>query len=160
QLDRRDAQLRRSAVLDLGLLLLSFALGQLLFWGVLRSSGPFARGGTYTPSRGPAMAWYAWIALPLFLFVTTRALWRWLLWAAELLRIARFPLRLAASHPDRAAGLDVLARPTVGFVLFVAGCCAVLAGAWGTEILRGHAVVQDFLDRFSVLVCFFVVLGF
>lgn len=45
---------------------------------------------------------------PIFLFLMTRWLWRFLVWSVLLMRISRSPLQLTAIHPDRAGGLAFL----------------------------------------------------
>ena len=64
--------------------------------------------------RTPAGFWHHWIALTFFRFIQVRWLWRLSLWFLFLLRLSRFPLRLNALHPDRAAyglGLPGIERP-------------------------------------------------
>lgn len=68
----------------------------------------------------------AFISNPLFLFLGFRWIWRFLVWAALLFRIAGLPLQLMPLHPDRAGGLGFLTIfPTIfsGFV-FALGCVA------------------------------------
>lgn len=50
-----------------------------------------------------------YVSNPLFLFLTLRWIWWFLVWGGLLFRISRLPLRLIPAHPDRAAGLGFLA---------------------------------------------------
>ena len=54
--------------------------------------------------------WWAVIfSTPLFYFLLLRGLWRYLVWASLLWRIASLKFRLVASHPDGKAGLGFVA---------------------------------------------------
>jgi hypothetical protein len=50
-----------------------------------------------------------YVSNPLFLFLTLRWIWWFLVWGGLLFRISRLPLHLIPAHPDRAAGLGFLA---------------------------------------------------
>lgn len=76
----------------------------------------------------PQLSWAGtavrYMSGPLFMFMTLRWGWWFLVWAALLFRISRLPLQLIPSHPDRSAGLGFLAiYPSVfsGFI-FAMSC--------------------------------------
>jgi len=48
------------------------------------------------------------VGFPLFYFLTLRWLWRLVVWAALMREIAKLPLQLIPTHPDRAGGLGFL----------------------------------------------------
>lgn len=127
------------------LVLLVVALGQIF----LRSwSG--VREGTITFTR----AWCFLVALPLVQFVLVRWLWRWAVWSYVLARLARLPLALDALHPDRAAGLKILAGPTEAFSLFLAATMSMISASWWERIHAGETTLQALMPQF---VTFFVV---
>ncbi len=103
------------------------------------------RGGANEPSL--AGWWAGLISLPLFQLFLLRWYWRWFIWAQFLWRVARVPLRLAATQPDCAGGLGFIGTATEGFwVLLVAH------GAIGAAVLAhgisygGVSVLQYELD--------------
>jgi hypothetical protein len=106
--------------------------------------------GTMTLTR----AWCFLIALPLVQFVLVRWLWRWAVWSVVLARLARSPLALDALHPDRAAGLKILAAPTEAFAIFLTATMSMIAASWWERIHAGQTTLQSLVPQF---VTFFVV---
>jgi hypothetical protein len=80
-----------------------------------------------------AGAWHAFVSLPLFLVLALDWIWRLGLWTRFLWLLARFDLRLVASHPDRAGGLRFLGYSVRHYWLlgFTIGCLAAGAVANG-----------------------------
>ena len=102
---------------------------------------------------------HAWITFPSLValrFLIARWVWRWLLWALFLSRLARLPLTLRATHPDRLAGLGPLIGPSYGFAGVAAACSATLSGVWADDILYGNVHVQDLV---GLAITFIVVAG-
>jgi hypothetical protein len=64
---------------------------------------------------------------PLFYFLLLRGLWRYLVWASLLWRIASLKFRLVASHPDGKAGLGFVADYPNAYSMFVFGISASMA---------------------------------
>lgn len=126
---------------ELVILTIALAHGQLVAWQVTGATGWFHGGTGVGPWSFPRL-WYVMIALPLAQFVMFRWLWRWAIWSSMLARLARQPLSLLATHPDHAAGLACLARPMSGFSAFSAAIGAVLAAAWGTQMLAHRTTLQ------------------
>jgi hypothetical protein len=135
---RSSAAWARSPLAELTLLAGALVCGQAMGSGLLGASGPFV-GAPLTTTRGAATLWYAWAAFPLFFFLGLRFIARWLGWAATLLRVARLPLETEPTHPDRAGGLEFLARPTLAAALFVLGATSVAAATWASAIIAGNA---------------------
>jgi len=150
----RAEHLRDAALPEIIVGIAAVAIGQLTLWGTTGPAGVFhgETGGTF----GFARVWYGLVALPLAQFVMLRWLWRWAIWNILLARLARMPLAILATHPDRAAGLSALARPVSGYSAFAFAVGAVLSGAWGTQILLGHAGTQTHVP--ALLVFLFVIL--
>ena len=71
--------------------------------------------------------WVVIFSAPLFYFLLLRGLWRYLVWAMLLWRLASLKLRLVASHPDGKAGLAFLAEYPNAYSMFVFGLSASMA---------------------------------
>jgi hypothetical protein len=71
--------------------------------------------------------WSVIVSVPIFYFLLMRGLWRYLVWAMLLWRIASLKLRLVASHPDGKAGLGFLAEYPNAYSMFVFGLSASMA---------------------------------
>jgi hypothetical protein len=76
----------------------------------------------------------AFLGNPLFLFLALRWIWRFIVWATLLNRIARLPLQLAPTHPDRCAGLGFLAIFPSIFIGFVFALSCVISASMLKEI--------------------------
>ncbi len=76
-------------------------------------------------------AWYILVARPVFIALVFTWLWRLAVLAGLLVRIARLPLSLVASHPDRAGGLGFLSELPHAFSPLTFALSAVLAAQWG-----------------------------
>jgi hypothetical protein len=71
--------------------------------------------------------WTVIVSVPLFYFLMARGLWRYVVWAMLLWRIASLELRLVAAHPDGKAGLGFLAEYPNAYSTFVLGISAAMA---------------------------------
>jgi hypothetical protein len=74
------------------------------------------------------------VSNPLFIFLVMRWIWRFLVWAVLLYRVARLPLQLTPMHPDRSAGLGFLAIYPSVFSGFVLAISAVVASSMLKEL--------------------------
>ena len=128
------------------LVVLVVAVGQV--W--LRSSWAGIHEGAATFTR----AWCFLFALPLVQFVLVRWLWHWALWTYVLARLARIPLALDALHPDRAAGLKILASPVDAFAMYIGAIMSMVAASWWERIHAGEATLKSLSPQW---VTFFVV---
>ena len=153
----RGEHLRDAALPELVLGFAAIAIGQLTLWGATGAAGVFH--GETAGGLGFARVWYGVVALPLAQFVMLRWLWRWAIWGYMLARLARMRLVLLATHPDRAAGLAALARPVSGYSGFAFAIGAVLAGAWGTQILVGRASTQTHVPALLVFLLLILAIG-
>jgi len=95
-------------------------------------------------ANGVGLSWAGMAALlvsnPLFLFLTFRWIWRFLLWSALLFRVSRLQLKLTPLHPDRSAGLGFLAiYPSIfgGFVFALS--CVVASSMMKDLSLQQHS---------------------
>lgn len=152
----RGERLRDAWWPEAALAVLAVIGGQLALWEVTGATGAF-HGGASAGAWSFPRVWYAVITLPLAQFVMFRWLWRWVIWNYMLVRIAWLPLTALATHPDRAAGLSCVARPVTGFGGFAFAVGAMLAGAWGTQIITHRTTVEAQLP--SLLVFLLAVLA-
>lgn len=86
-------------------------------------------------SLGFAGNYYLFVTRPLFLGLGAAWIWRIGLLFGLMRRISRLELRLAAGHPDRAAGVGFLDRLPVVLVPVVFGLSAVLASRFAHGIV-------------------------
>src|SRR5271167_3824450 len=71
--------------------------------------------------------WSVICSAPLFYFLLFRGLWRYIVWAMLLWRIAALELRLVATHPDGKGGLAFLAQYPNAYSMFVFGISSAMA---------------------------------
>lgn len=140
------------------LLGLAILASQSVLWGLAGPAGFLGR--DWSPTRTVATVWYGFVALPVFQFLTFRWLWRWFLWSLLLFRLSRLRIRPIPTHPDAQGGLEFLSESSVGLAYVFFGFSSVLAGAWGTRILRGHQVASDFVPHALLLAVGAVLIAF
>jgi len=71
--------------------------------------------------------WSVVCSAPFFYFLLFRGLWRYIVWAMLLWRIASLELRLVATHPDGKGGLAFLAEYPNAYSMFVFGMSSGMA---------------------------------
>lgn len=85
--------------------------------------------------------WSALVSVPVFQFLFLRWLFRGVIWAGLLARVARLELRLVATHPDRAGGLGFLSLGQAGFAILVLAASLSLSAVLADEVVyRGVAL--------------------
>jgi hypothetical protein len=80
--------------------------------------------------------WSVCVSMPLCFFLVFRGLWRHLVWARLLRRIARLELRLVGTHPDGKGGLGFLAEYPNAYMFFVFGLSSVIAAALARNLIH------------------------
>jgi hypothetical protein len=147
---RATERLRDALAPEVILLVLATLASQALY----RNYTPFdlIRDRAVVEDWAPIRGWYAFVALPIFQFLTARWVWRWVIWCSLLWRLSRLPIAAVATHPDRRGGLAFLAEPSVGFGYVVFATSAVQAAVWAEKVLSGGARVTDFNAQVAVLV--------
>jgi hypothetical protein len=115
-----------------------FALAYLVSAITVLSHAPDQLPGWFGSASGRSAAgwWYVLVSLPLLLVVVLGWLWRLVLWARLLTRIARLELRLIASHPDHAAGLGFLGHSLRGFALVAFALATMVAARTARHVLE------------------------
>lgn len=93
--------------------------------------------------------WHAVVSIPLFQFLLLRWLWRLVIWAGVLRRIARLDLSLIASHPDGAGGLGFVGIGQLGFSAFLFAFNAVISAQIGEAALYAH---QSLAEQRAVII--------
>jgi len=155
--EQRAERLRSSAAGELTCLLLALLAGQIGLWG--KGEHTMSVQGIASPAISPATIWYGCVALPVFLFLIYRALFRWLIWCWMLWRFSRMELRLLATHPDQSGGLSVLVIPSRAFAMVLLALAVGVAGAWGTQIVFRGAAVRSFASQLGLLVALSLLVG-
>ncbi|MGE6761483.1 hypothetical protein ACQKGO_25930 [Corallococcus interemptor] len=132
-------RLRRSTVIEAGLLAVSFAAS---FVDLPRFS--FRPAWVHAEPQGPltlAGWWYLAVSMPIIRFLLLRWLWRGVLWARFLFKVSRLPLSLVSVHPDAAGGLGFLGTVQSSFSLIVFAVASTL-----TAQRLSRAPSTDFTD--------------
>jgi hypothetical protein len=77
--------------------------------------------------------WYSFVSRPLFLLALLAWVWRLGVVGWVFARVSRLPLRLAPTHPDKAAGLGFLERLPGGLAPLFLALALPVAGHWAHE---------------------------
>jgi hypothetical protein len=152
-------RLRDSVPVELGLLLLVFAIGG---W-IWRNETALGAVSWYaTPQSGhlrltAAGYWFAFVSIPIFQFILLRWYLRFFIWFRFLWQVSRLNLHLIPTHPDRAGGLAFLGKSAYAFspILFAQG--TLLAGLIATRVLYGGENLVSFKMQAVGFVGFFLV---
>ena len=81
--------------------------------------------------------WYVLVSVAVYHLVRLRWLWRLLVWWRFLFGVARIPLRLMPSHPDRSGGIGFLSTTVNAFGLLLFALCVGFGFDCRALILRG-----------------------
>lgn len=149
-------RLRSSAVAELVCLALALLAGQIGLWSNPAHVTLLHGQSAIAAAR---ILWPPCIALPVFIFLLLRAVWRWLIWCWLLWRFSRVRARLVPSHPDGSGGLGMLAIPVRAFALMLAAVGAAVAGTWSTKITFHGVDIRSFAAPLGLLVAIAVAVG-
>ena len=157
-------RLRNSLLAELLLIALVYVLGVVVLWrhyvaldAATWYTAP-APGGGYRLS--PAGLWYGYVSLPLFQFLLVRWYFRIFIWARFLWQVARIPLALVPTHPDRVGGLGFLSNTVFAFTPLAVAHGAIVAGPIANRVLFLGEKLVDFKVEIAVIVAWLVVLVF
>ncbi len=150
----RAMRLRNSLLVELTMLVLVFGFGW-MFWqggrGVTQSTWyVLVDGDQYRLT--PAGRWYVYVSLPMFQFLLFRWYFRLVVWFLFLNRVARLPLHLTPTHPDRAGGLGFLGSGAHAFVPVILAQSVVLSAVIGSRILFQGKALVDFKYEIAAFV--------
>jgi hypothetical protein len=160
---RRAKTLASSLTVEFVILALVYAYAWL---GLHRSSSAglsswtHARTGANVP-QSPADWWFLCVSMPLLLFGWFLWLWRLGVWTYLLFRISRLGLRVLATHPDGAGGLNFVNVSMRRFAVLIFAISSILCASIGEEIVFNGARLKSYeLELASFfLVCLAVTLG-
>lgn len=150
-------RLRNSAVVEIGLIVVVYALG-LLLWSnriPINAATWYANpGGRWNLTA--AGYWYVFVSIPIAQFVLLRWYWRLFIWLRFLWQVSRLNLHLVPTHPDRCAGLGFLGRSyyAYGPLLFAQG--AMIAGVVASRVLYNGEKLASFKMQIGGFIIFFV----
>ena len=156
----RDDMERRTGSwpVELALLLCAY----LLSWLWIRHGAGGVAGGTWfgrieDGALRPTLAgwWTLLVAMPLYLFLLGRWLWRFITWGLMLRGIAGCELRLVATHPDRCGGLAFVGHYPMTFVLFAFAVSTVVSATALKLVVHGNAELSSFKFAMGGMVLFF-----
>jgi hypothetical protein len=130
-------RLRNSVALEIALLIFVYTAGHRMWL----SQAALGEATWYANPLGthlnltPAGYWYVFFSIPLFQFILARWYLRLFIWYRLLWSISRLDLRLDATHPDRAGGINFLGNASYAFlpILFAEG--ALLAGVFANRVV-------------------------
>lgn len=88
--------------------------------------------------------WRTFVSQPLFAVLLLMWLWRLVVWALFLWRVAHLRLQLVASHPDLNGGLAFVASSLRAFPLFAFAFTAPMAGGSANGLLYGSEQLPTF----------------
>jgi hypothetical protein len=141
---RRGERLRSATLPEVLILLVALFDGIATLVGWLSPTG--AVRGAAAAEVGAVRLWFALVAMPLFIFLLCRALWRWGVWVSTLVALARIRLRLVPGHPDRRGGISFLTLPSLAFhAPFMFAVSSVLCASWGMQVATMGAHLKQFL---------------
>jgi hypothetical protein len=105
--------------------------------------------------------WFLWVSMPLFLFGWFLWAWRLGVWSYLLFRISRLDLRVVATHPDRAGGLNFVHVGMRRFSVLVFAISSILSASIAEEILFNGASLHSYELELALffLICVAVILG-
>ncbi len=124
------------------------AIGVTLAWVLAwRETGGAGRahdlawaGGDAESGFGPL--WYVWVARPIFIAFVAAWLWRAMVLAVALHRLAAGRLNVVPSHPDRAGGLGFAEPLATAFGVVAFALSAVIAAGWAHDVAVHGANIE------------------
>lgn len=109
--------------------------------------------------RLSAAGWWYAVGSVIPPFLLLRWTWRYLVWCWLLHRVSRLDLRLAATHPDLAAGLGFVSFGHTAFAGLAFAVSCVVAGAIGTRVLHEGAALATYQWPLAVYVAAAIIVG-
>jgi hypothetical protein len=142
----RALRLRNSVVIEVALAVAVFGFGWILWKGLgaLTISTWYATVEPTGPRLTLAGQWYGHVSNPIFQFLLLRWYFRLFVWFVFLRGVARLPLNLTPTHPDRAGGLGFLASAPAAFAPVTLAQSVFLAVFIASRIFFHGATLQAF----------------
>jgi hypothetical protein len=137
---RTSSALAEAIMLVLSVLVVTFSVYYLAQNSLTRWESPMTG---FAGPLSPAGWWAVLVSAPLYFFLMFRWVWRLIVWTLLMRDIAKLPLRLVATHPDKAGGLGFLTIFPVMFLPLVFSLSMVFAtGVLQTLLIQGGEVAQ------------------
>lgn len=120
--------------------------------GVDASSWQAVNIGAHTLRQSLAGTWDHLVAVPLFLFLVYRWLWRLIVWTLFLRTTAQLNLELIPTHADGAGGLEFLQRTQSAFGLIAFGMSSILSAEVAFRLVYEGAKLTPYEGPLVVVV--------
>jgi hypothetical protein len=154
---------RNSIPVEIALLAIVFSLGHYVRAGLFNLQGStwYATAGADGAALTLPGYWFSWVSNPFLQFLLLRWFYRLVIWARLLWQVARIPLDLIPTHPDRNGGLGFLGQSAYALSPLLAAFSAMVAGQVANRIFHEGASLTDFKLEIVAMVAIgmLVVLG-
>jgi len=112
---------------------------------------------TYTGTNTLNIAgWYNYLfCVPIFLLLTFRWTWRWIIWAYSLIKISHFKLFIDPLHADKMVGLGYLNLVPLTFSFILIAPSTMMSAVIGIDIIYNGVSLMSYYQ----LILFFVILS-
>jgi hypothetical protein len=117
------------------------------------------RGLSEAATSGVAYVWYVLLVIPVYGFLFSRAVWRWLVWSRLLFQVSRIDLKLTPTHPDRAGGLGFVSEPVSAAAVVGFAVSAGMITRWRALAQMANASIREFAPKLAVLLAAALVLA-
>jgi hypothetical protein len=133
----RTMRLRNSLLVEVAMAVFVFGFGWTIWRGDTGLAASSWFGIVHDAEKTTTLAgwWYVHVSIPMFQFLLFRWYFRLFVWFMFLMRVARLPLRLMPTHPDRAGGLGFVGTAAQAFVPVIVAQSVVLSAVVGSRIV-------------------------
>jgi hypothetical protein len=133
----RTMRLRNSLLVEVAMAVFVFGFGWTIWRGDTGLAASSWFGIVHDAEKTTTLAgwWYVHVSIPMFQFLLFRWYFRLFVWFMFLTRVARLPLRLMPTHPDRAGGLGFVGTAAQAFVPVIVAQSVVLSAVVGSRIV-------------------------
>jgi hypothetical protein len=133
----RTMRLRNSLLVEVAMAVFVFGFGWTIWRGDTGLAASSWFGIVHDAEKTTTLAgwWYVHVSIPMFQFLLFRWYFRLFVWFIFLTRVARLPLRLMPTHPDRAGGLGFVGTAAQAFVPVIVAQSVVLSAVVGSRIV-------------------------
>jgi hypothetical protein len=143
-----------------GIIVLLVVITWSLFHYLPRSEMPAWNGGGSLATLTPAGWWHALVSAQFVIALLLGWVWRLIVWTRYLAHLARFPLKLSAAHPDKAAGLLFLGHSVIAFAAVAFAVGAIYAGLVANHVWHhGHALMSFRNSAATLVFAMLVIVG-
>ena len=149
-----------SPVAAIGILAALVLVTIAIFSYIPRSEMPTWNGDSQRGGLSPAGWWHTLVAAQLLMGLLLAWIWRLIVWTRYLWYLARFPMKLSAAHPDKAAGLLFLGHSIIAFAPVGFAVGAIFAGLVANHVWnKGVSLMSFRMAACGVILSVLVVVG-